>query len=193
MFLPSLATLRLIGAAILAVGLVLTGWTARGWKEDAARLKERDEELTFFVKNGMRWAQINSKVSGEYAQEKAGREADRLSFEERLHRARTNQLVQVNCPKQQTAAVGEPQAADTSGGSFVGFNAEFAGLWNDALAQGSTEAERAGRVTADSRWPGLADPLDLLRNTGENGRRWAECRAQVRGWQLWATQNGFMQ
>jgi len=193
MFLPSIATVRLIGVAILVAGLIATGWVTRGWKEDASRLKERDEEITFFAKNSLRWAKINSGVSSELGQEKAARETDRRSFEERLRRAKTSQLVQVACPNQSTIARGEPEATPDSGGSLVGFNAEFARLWNDALAQGSTEAERTGRVTAEAGSTGLASVIDILANLGENSRSWSECRAQVRGWQSWAAQQGFMQ
>ncbi len=193
MFLPSIATVRLIGVAILVAGLIATGWVTRGWKEDASRLKERDAEITFFAKNSLRWARINSGVSGELGQEKAARETDRRSFEERLRRAKTNQLVQVTCPKQSTVARGEPEATPDSGGSLVGFNAEFARLWNDALGQGASEAERAGGAAAEAAGSGLASITDILANLGENAFRWSECRSQVRGWQSWARQHGFMQ
>ena len=134
----------------------------------------------------------NGKLAAKLDAERQGREADRLTFNRRLNDARKNpgKLVDVECPR---VLPGHPGGVSPAADPVprVRLTGDFVRLWNDGLAGGSTQAERASRPDGEAAGPGLVEPVDVLGNLEQNAARWAECRAQVRGWQSWACEFGF--
>lgn len=176
------------GLALVAavVGLLMTGWTARGWKEDAGRLKDERQAHEAYIKTTNDWAEVVQWINGQRDQERQQAVDDRREFDRRVNDAKRDQQMVV-CGN----GVG-PGAATEPGGSVVRFSPAFTGLWNDGLAIGLPAALRAGRSDGPSAG---ADPLeaeDLLDNVAANGEACNELRGRLLAVQAWARSIGAM-
>lgn len=205
-----------LGAIALAVASFAAGVKWEGDARDAAQLQaeraaraERD-----------RLADVGRRAAIGVAEmlndERDARERERVEFERRLGET-TGALVR--CRARPAAPAGSAAAGKPPAGGFPPFTpdarpaadptpaadlaapvftGEFAGLWNRALGAGVPPADDPRRAAAPAGGTRAADPeegvlvQDLLRNLQENGERWAECRAQVRGWQALAGKNGWV-
>lgn len=171
-------------AALLTIAGLVGGWVIRGWEEDAKRLVEVESYVQQIKAGVERDKTARAAASKQLGEEKARRARDRADFQRSLTNVPDTPLFQ--CPAQSDKpAPAAPPADDRrlDAGGFVG-------LWNDALFQGATPAERAGGADGRAPWSGPLGSRQLLGNLGENAERWAECRAQVRGWQRYACERG---
>lgn len=190
-------TIKLLILLAVATAAFTGGWAVRGWKADS----ERAAELAGYIaatkqaiaKDREHAGRIG-KILNDHA---AQREQDRLTFEEKLRRVSSKSLVRVVSPKCSAerapeGAVGELPGVPVDDGADRGvvLTGTYIGLHNDALSVGATEAERAARADAKAEGAGVSEPKDVLVNLRQNAERWAECRAQLRGFQAWACRNG---
>lgn len=176
-----LILIAIVGAAIaLGYGLGIDHEQAKQARTLRADLAAKDQAIE-------RERTINGAISSELSAERSGREKDRIDFQRRLKNANGKPLVVAQCPAVGAAGVSQSAAAPVRD---VVFTADFAGLWDDALSIGASEAERSRRIDGGTAGAGFS-PDDILGNLAENAERWAGCRTQVRGWQSWACQKGF--
>lgn len=133
--------------------------------------------------------ELNGAVTAALGNEQSARAADQADFQRRLAHARKQpeRLVTVECPARDAGSAAQPVAAAVP---RVRFTTDFVRLWDDALSIGATQSERSGRSDVPPTGADLPEPADLTANLGQNAERWAQCRAQVRGWQAWACKHG---
>lgn len=174
------------------------GWEIRSWKAESDRVAE----LSGYIAATKRSIAKDKEVAGQIGRllndHAAQREQDRLTFEEKLRHVSGKSLVRVvrpKCPAAPTdrASVARVPPLPVADGDSdrVLLTGVYIGLHNDALAIGSTQAERAGRVDAATEGAGVVEPKEVLANLKPNAERWAECRTRLRGFQAWACGHGF--
>jgi hypothetical protein len=183
LFTPGVARL-VIGASILSSLVCFgAGWTARGWLADAAVSKV---ELSY-AKDALVRSDVGTKAIA-----KADTENRQVVVR---YVTRTRYIAAEAAQTKEDIRYAESQA-DAAGQPRIDLSARWVRLYNDSLtpgrgadspaggiagAPGGTRAAgeaQAGGIDADQAPSGL-DQWDVLSVHAENGRRWAECRAQL--------------
>ena len=194
----SLATVRIGALVAVVVGAGVAGWTARGWREDAARLEADREAHATYVATVEGWAAALQFINGQRDQDRQQAADDRREFDRRVKDARRGPLAVANveCP-----VSGAELGVGASGSGLpvasvpvhrVAFTADFVRLWNDGLAVGLPATLRAGRSDGPGDGAGFLDPEDILDNLAENGEACNELRSRLLAVQAWARSIGAM-
>lgn len=174
---------RVAVAVAVFAAAALAGWTARGWKEDAARLEVERTAHENYRKITEGWASAAQVIT-------AGREADRQQAAE----DRRKWQKEKDDAKREGSLVlcaaglrGDAQAA--AGGGDPRLSGHAVRLWNGALDVGLPAAHRAWRADGAGTWPDLPGPVtfeDALDNHAANAEQCNDLRGRLLSWQEWA-------
>lgn len=178
---------RIAVAVVAFAASAMAGWTARGWKEDAARLEVEQAAHENYRKITAGWASAAQIIT-------AGREADRQQAaedrrkwqKERDDAKREGSLVLCG-----TGLRSDAPAAASGGDPHLSGRA--LGLWNGALDVGLPAAIRTWRTDGGGAGTDLPGPVtfeDALDNHAANSEQCNELRGRLLAWQEWARSIG---
>lgn len=175
-----------IAALVALAAAAGAGWTARGWKEDAARLEAERAQAKFNKETLEGWAAAVQKIT-------ADREADRQqAANERRQWQKEIDDAKRRGPLVLCGAGLRDDVAPRPGGAGARLSGDFVRLWNGAFGIGLPAALgpwRADGAGAEADPAGVA-PEDALENIAANGEQCNDLRGRLLAWQAWARSIG---
>ncbi|MCC6530925.1 MAG: hypothetical protein IT531_00110 [Burkholderiales bacterium] len=185
----------LLGILGACVASFLGGVAVESDRRDALLLAQQQAMHEAYVAQAQRSRSIAQDISRGLTDEQIRRQADAVAYREQVRRARATLAV---CPPavpvqeapMATVApdVGEPVALR---GPEPRLTAEFVRLYDlahGAAVPGAGDTREADGAAARA---GTVGPEDVLAVHGDNADAWAECRANLRGWQALARKHGW--
>lgn len=180
----------LIRLGMVLIVLAIGAYGGYEWRDGQAA-KEAKTKLEAAAKENDRLTEIAQDLGQALAKEASGRAEERVTWRKQLKEAKhAGTLVSVNCP--------EPAAGRGAGGESHGaarpvvlLSGEFVRLWDSALFRRGKTAD-PGRSDEPAGGAGPVEPDEALDNLDENAERWAACRGEVRWWQGFARQAGWV-
>jgi hypothetical protein len=128
----------LIGVALVAVGSAAGAWTARGWKEDAARLAAERQAQADYLKLASIYGQALNDANSQRETDRQMAAADRLAYQRRLKDA-----TRPSAPPLALCGPGLDPAGPAADRRHVRLTPAFARLLNGALSIGLPAPLRA--------------------------------------------------
>lgn len=169
----------LIGIAIVAACSAAGAWTARGWKEDAARLESERQAHARYIEIATAYGRALDAATAARAQDQQQAAADRQAYDRRLRDARKTETPLAVC------GTGLDPARPDGHRLPVRFDPAFVRLWDDGLAIGLPATLRAASPDRSGARADLVEPEDLLANVAANGEQCNELRSRLLAVQAW--------
>jgi len=157
--------IKLAVLAIAIIGAGFSGWTVRGWKEDAARLDAERAAIAQLQRVAALYGDALTSANDEAAQQRQQAASDRQEFTRRLRDEKRKGTHLVGC------SAGPDRGGQGGDRGPVRFDPAFVRLWDDGLAIGLPDTYRATRPDRSGTGANLLEPEDFLENIADNGEQ----------------------